>query len=75
MAEDPALPNPCHPQTNKGLPGSLKKGEWERTFSELRRAEGEDEGYMACSEWRSASQRSCVVNCGKILIRWPPSVQ
>ena len=62
MVEDPALPHPCHPQTIKGLQGSPKKGEWERTFSELRMAEGEDEGYMACSEWRSATQRSCVVS-------------
>ena len=64
MVEDPALPHPCHLQTIKGLQGSLKKGEWERTFSELRRAEGEDEGYMASSEWRSATQRRCVVSDG-----------
>ena len=56
MIENPALPHPCHPQKIKGLQGSLKKGEWERTFSELRRAEGEDEEYVACSEWRSATR-------------------
>lgn len=56
MIEDPALPHPCHPPKIKGLQGSLKKGEWKRTFSELRRAEGEDEGYVECSEWRSATR-------------------
>lgn len=32
-----------------------------RTFSELRRAVGEDEGNMVCSEWRSTTPRSCLV--------------